>query len=122
MNEIDRYRIFIRDMFTCQNCGKRFSGWQGKLQIAHRIKQGEGTLDWIEGELEKRSCTRSRKWIQDNIIDHPDNTVTACSLACNDSFNLFYNRIEADKLLDKILNNVLIPISFLIPPTKRIAV
>lgn len=108
MNEIDRYRIFIRDMFTCQKCGKRFSGWQGNLQIAHRIKQGEGTLDWIEGEIERRSCTRSRKWIQDNIIDHPYNTVTACSLACNDSFNLFYNRIEADKLLDKILNNVLI--------------
>ena len=91
MNEIDRYRIFIRDMFTCKRCNKRFHGWQGKLQIAHRIKQGEGSINWIRGELRKRGIDKSDKWIEDKIIDHPDNVVTVCSLTCNDSFNIFYN-------------------------------
>jgi len=38
-----------------------------------------------------------------DILDDPDNLVTACSGSCNDSQNIFFNPVERDKLMDKIL-------------------
>jgi hypothetical protein len=104
VNETDRYRIFIRDMFTCQQCGKRV-GTRG--QIAHRIRQGVNTTEWIKMKLFLEGYEKSEKWIKDHIIDHPHNTVTTCCLACNGKMDITFNRIESEALLNRILDNVL---------------
>lgn len=105
MNYEDRMRIFVRDFFTCQCCGKpkRID----KLQIAHRIKQGSGTEKCIKNFLEVYYPEKDNtlKVIR-AIINHPDNLVTACCLECNDSFNIFFNEVERDKLLHSIIQRL----------------
>jgi len=95
-----RRKVFIRDFYTCQKCGKS-PGIAG-LQVAHRIKNGSGTIAWLKGILPKAS----EKWLQDNVINNPLNLATACCLECNDSFNIFFDEIESKKLLKKILLSI----------------
>lgn len=97
MNSETRMKVIIRDMYTCQRCGKQpsISG----IQVAHRIHDGKETM----AGLEDRFPERSRKWIQDNILDHPMNLVTTCSLSCNDSFNIWFDDMAVDKLLTAIV-------------------
>jgi len=95
-----RESVLIRDMYTCQRCHRA----TGNMQIAHRIKDGSGTIEW----LQKKFTDKKKGWLQDNIVDHPLNLVTACSLRCNDSFNIFNNEVERELLVKKIysLTNV----------------
>lgn len=100
-----RKQVLIRDFFSCQRCGKS-PGVNG-LQIAHRIKSGTGTEKYIQFYLE---TVQHQEWflkdIREKIIDHPLNLVTTCSLSCNDSFNIFNNPEERDRLINKILINL----------------
>lgn len=97
MNRETRMKVIIRDMYTCQRCGKQPS--INGLQVAHRIHDGEQSLDG----LQDRFPDKSRKWIKDNIIDHPLNLVTTCSLDCNSSFNIWFNDEAVDRLLTAIV-------------------
>lgn len=107
MKSETRVKIMIRDFFTCQKCYK-MPGMSG-LQIAHRIKSGKGTEKYIQFYLE---TVQHQEWllkeIREQIIDHPLNLVSTCSLSCNDSFNIFNNPEERDKLINEILSDLLV--------------
>jgi 5-methylcytosine-specific restriction endonuclease McrA len=104
MNRETRMKVIIRDMYTCQVCGKQPS--LTGLQIAHRIKSGKGTEKYIQFFLES-VCHKELflKEIREQIIDHPKNLVTTCSLRCNDACNIFNNQVERDKLIIELLQN-----------------
>lgn len=106
MNAEDRLNIFTRDNFTCQQCGKTL-GING-LQIAHRIKQGNGSEENIRKYIfYNHNLTMTLSWIRKNIINHPDNLVTTCCLKCNDKQNIFFKPVERDRLLKQIIDKVL---------------
>ena len=97
-----RRKVFIRDFFTCQRCGKT-----GGIHIAHRIKQGIGSEKYIQDYMfNKYNDYKPLSFIREFIINHPLNMVTVCSLKCNDSFNIFFNEVERDELLNKIINTL----------------
>lgn len=100
----DRFEIFQRDGFTCQCCG--YFGNMSNLSVAHRIKQGKGTLNFIKKFLAKNNIYYNNSFITDNMINHEKNVVVACRGACNDSFNIFFNPVERDKLLMEILGDL----------------
>ena len=100
-----REEVFIRDMYTCQKCGK--TPGQDGLQIAHRMHQGKQTENYIIGVINAEyGVSVSRKWVKDHVIDHPLNVATSCP-DCNSYFNLLFKRVEAKKLLDTILADVI---------------
>ena len=105
-------KVIIRDFYTCQRCGKS-PGING-LQIAHRIKSGSGTMEYVKNYLfycgDRWTKPLTDKEITNKIIDHPLNLVTTCSLAHNDSYNIFNNPIERDKLLEEILSDLLVDV------------
>ena len=103
----NKKKIFIRDFFTCQSCGG--SIYHRHPQIAHKIKQGKGSEDFISKWLLERGYDWSRKKIRDDVINHPFNVVTACSLKCNDAQNLFYKPVDRDILLLRILDDIINP-------------
>jgi len=106
MNRETRMKVIIRDMYTCQRCQKQPS--LAGLQIAHRIKSGSGTEKYIQNYLEEyHHVNLNKKEIIELIIDHPLNLVTTCSLRCNDSYNIFNNEVERDRLLTKIIELLL---------------
>jgi hypothetical protein len=98
--QLKRYEIFARDMFTCQYCGKSPGG--NKLQLAHRIRQGSGSVKVVQDFWSANYKEDITKKKAESIIDHPLNIVTTCSLKCNSKFNVFFNRIEVAKILKKI--------------------
>jgi 5-methylcytosine-specific restriction endonuclease McrA len=93
-----RQKVLIRDFYTCQVCGDT-PGPQN-LQIAHRMANTVEALDM----LEKMFPDRSRRWLQDNVLDHPHNLVTTCSLSCNDSCNILKKPVECAVVIDKIMS------------------
>jgi hypothetical protein len=101
----DKQKIFERDNYTCQRCGCTD---HSKLSIAHRIKQGEGTLNYIKKTLTRRNIFFADKVIIEKIINSPLNVVTACQQGCNDFYNIFNKPVERDKLLDDILKDIMI--------------
>jgi len=106
LNQDEYYSILVRDNFTCKQCGKT-PGISG-LQIAHRIKNGVGTENYIQNYYHLKhgfNFALSMKTIK-AIINHPDNLVTVCSLRCNDKQNIFYNPVERDELLLQIIDKV----------------
>ena len=104
---MNREEIFCRDFYTCRVCGKP-ARYYNSAQIAHCIKQGKGSEDYIMSFIwNEYQKDRSRKWIRDNIINHPDNLKLTCSLKCNDRCNIFNNPVEREKLLKSIIKKVL---------------
>lgn len=97
MNKDIRMYVIVRDMFSCQRCGKQPS--LNGLQIAHRIHNGKESMNGLKA----RYPEKDRKWIQDNILDHPLNLVTTCSLRCNDSYNIWFNDEAVEELLTAIV-------------------
>ncbi len=65
-----REAIFARDGWLCQNCLKPIRS--GQPQLAHRIPQTKAMI---------------AKWGAE-IIHHPDNMASACSLYCNAALDL----------------------------------
>lgn len=99
----ERKKIIIRDFWTCKTCGRRVD--QDKIQIAHKIRQGSGAEEHIQDWLIQEGYgLRTRKWIRENIINHPLNVCVTCSSYCNDMQNIFFNPIEVDHKLTEILN------------------
>jgi len=97
------HAIFARDQYICQCCGKHVSTFNTP-QIAHKIKSGKGSENHIASYIwEKYNKDRSKKWVKDYIIDNEMNLVSTCSLKCNDSFNIFFNPVERDALIDRII-------------------
>lgn len=104
---MNRQEIFSRDGYICQICGKPIRSY-GFEQIAHCIKQGKGSEDYVLSFIwNEYRKDRSRKWVKDNIINHPDNLKSVCSLKCNDRCNIFNNPVERDILLVKIIKKVI---------------
>jgi len=90
MNRLDkddiRRAIFKRDRWTCQNCRKSVYAC-GTPQLAHRIADTK----------------LNRKKYGNEIIDHLLNRWATCCLYCNGKMNIGFNRVESEKLADKIL-------------------
>jgi hypothetical protein len=93
-----RKKVLIRDFYTCQRC--EATPEPENLQVAHRMADTEEALNMLENMFPNYS----RRWMKDNIIDHPDNLVTTCSLECNSSFNILKNPVACAVLIDKIMS------------------
>lgn len=83
-DEEKRLEIFERDKWTCQVCGKWLR--EGVPQLAHRIAQTKANI---------------RKYGKE-VIHHPLNLVSVCSLRCNSACNIGFNRIECERLIGDI--------------------
>ena len=93
-----RELVFARDFYVCQKCGNNEN-----LGIAHRIKQGHGTINYIKKFVMKKYNLTLKKYQILEIINDPLNLVVACNGACNDSFNIFNKPVQRDELIIKIL-------------------
>lgn len=99
MTPDQRQEIFARDGYICKICGRHI--YNLHPQIAHRIKQGKQTINFLKKHkngLTDKQCI--------SIINHELNLVTTCSLKCNDKCNIFYNPVERDDLLNKIMKEL----------------
>jgi hypothetical protein len=97
-----RKKVFVRDFFTCRRCGKA-----GANQLAHRIHSGKESCRYIQNFISSRyGVDLTKTFINEDILNHPDNLVVACSLPCNDSFNIFYKPVQRDKLIIEIYESV----------------
>ena len=74
------------------------------MSLAHRIKSGKGTEEYIRKYIIRKHNKYLTKRQIDEIIDSRLNLVTACRGKCNDSFNTFNNPEARDKLIDEIWN------------------
>jgi hypothetical protein len=101
----NKRKIFIRDFFTCQTCHAPDS----YLHIAHKIKQGKGSEQFIKGWLATKGYDWSEKKIRDDIINHPYNVCTVCSPSCNDAQNIFFNTVAMENLLTDIIDDIINP-------------
>lgn len=96
---MNRQEIFSRDGYICQVCGKPIFNRQP--QIAHRIKQGKQTVNFLlklKKNLTIKQC--------ESIIHNRFNLVTVCSLKCNDACNIFFKPVERDELIKKIMQEL----------------
>lgn len=95
-----REQILARDLYTCQRC------WMApgieNLQIAHRIKQGSGSIKHIQLFWKIYFDRYISKNYAEEILHHPLNLVTTCSESCNSSFNIFFSPVKVEKLLKRI--------------------
>jgi len=98
-----RYNIFSRDFFTCQKCGA--TGHE-KLSMAHRIKSGKQSQNYIIQFIYDEYDVMINKKQADEILYNEKNLVTACRGNCNDSFNIFYKQEQRDFLIKKIWNGL----------------
>jgi 5-methylcytosine-specific restriction endonuclease McrA len=84
-----RDKIFRRDSYTCQRCGK--SVYEDSPQLAHRVSRNKMNLK------KYGSC----------VINHELNMVSVCSLRCNDSMNIGFNPVKTNELVEKIRDALL---------------
>lgn len=105
MTEETRLKVFARSGYTCEICGKPVSQY-GTAQLAHRIHKGKTAenhiLPFIWNTYQK---DRSRKWVQDYILESPLNLVPVCSIRCNDKANIFFKSVQRDELIKKIIES-----------------
>lgn len=80
-----RQEIFRRDEYTCQYCGESIYRF-GNPQLAHRISQ---------------SVMNVKRYGRE-VINHPLNMASVCSLRCNDAQNIGFSTKQADELAEKI--------------------
>ena len=82
----NRMRLMVERGCTCEVCGNHLD--YGNLQLAHRLPKSKGYLKKYGKE----------------VIHHPLNLATVCSLKCNDAVLLDpkTHPIEAQELIEKI--------------------
>jgi hypothetical protein len=100
-----KYEILARDFFTCQNpeCGKH--GEMETLQLAHCVKQGKQTEQYIYNYiLRKYNIELNKKDIR-KIMHDEKNLITSCP-KCNDLFNIYYKPELRDKKIDEIFKTL----------------
>jgi len=103
MNSEIRDSVFTRNNYRCEVCGLHVQHYN-TMQVAHKIKSGKGSeLHIMVYIWEKYRKDRSRKWVNDFILDNELNLSGVCSLKCNDSKNIFFKPLERDALIDKII-------------------
>jgi len=97
MTERDSYRIsetkkavFERDGYRCGHCGLSIYR-NGTPQCAHRIAATES----------------NKKKYGESVVHHISNLVATCSLFCNGKINIGFKTAEAEKLADKIRDELL---------------
>jgi hypothetical protein len=83
-----RLEIFKRDKFKC-HCGNAITRY-GTPQLGHRIKQSKCNLSKYGKE----------------IIHHPLNMTSCCSIACNARVDLGFKEELIRELVEKITKNV----------------
>jgi 5-methylcytosine-specific restriction endonuclease McrA len=81
----NRMELFDRDNWTCQICGEPILLY-GTPQAAHKIKQAKHFI---------------QKYGRD-IIHHPENIKSVCSLECNAKVDLGNNWAEIAELAERI--------------------
>ena len=99
-----KLEILTRDNFLCQKCGQ--SGYGNTLQLAHRVKQGSGTIKTIQNLIHKTYGADISKAKAKEIMHDELNLVTSCA-SCNDSFNIYFKTVQMEKLIIKIYRNIL---------------
>ena len=98
-----RDKVFLRDMFVCQVCGKHINRYSTP-QLAHQIKSGKGSERHITAYIwNKYQKDRSGKWATDFIIDNELNLLSTCGLDCNSRCNIFNKPVQRDELIDRII-------------------
>lgn len=98
-----RYEIFARDFFQCRRCG---ATGQEKLTLAHRIKSGVGSEEFLIKYFEAVYNISLQKKQARDILDHELNLVTACRGKCNDSMNIFFNPVKSVDLIKRIAEDL----------------
>ena len=102
---IDREHIFARDSYTCCNCGQPVL--KGQPQIAHRIKQGKGTENYLKKYIMSKYGIFAKPVLIKRIVHHEKNLRSTCCLSCNDAQNIFYKPEQRDRLVDEILEGIM---------------
>ena len=100
----NRRQVIIRDFFTCQSCGEPVR--MDKIQIAHKIHQGEESESHISNWLNGKGLSWSKNRIRESIINNENNVCVTCCSRCNDKQNIFFKPVERDALLEKILSGI----------------
>ena len=90
-----RLLVYGRDGWMCQRCGS-----PQNLTMAHKI--GKGNVDWVI-KYSRRHGLELTKTDAMQILNDPDNLVTACAGECNDFFNMAFKTVQAEHLLYMIL-------------------
>lgn len=87
--EEKRQEIFARDGYLCRECGRSVHAF-GTAQLAHRIAQ-----------------TKSNKAKYGlEVIHHPLNLASVCSLRCNDAQNIGFNPEACRELVEEIKKEI----------------
>ena len=82
-------KLFMRDGYKCQNCGRSIYTYSFP-QIAHCIAA---------------TVSNIKKYGKD-VINHPYNLKSVCSLKCNDAMNIGFSTKQADELAEKIKQEI----------------
>lgn len=82
--QLDRIDIFDRDEWTCQICGQPLM--TGVAQLAHRIGQRKQFVKLYGAE----------------VIHHPLNLLSVCSLQCNSAADISNRPAEVAQLVNEI--------------------
>lgn len=100
-----RKKVFARDMFTCRRCGNRK---QSVLSMAHRIKSGKGSVNYIKKYMMNNFRFSITKQEVQTILYHADNLIVACRGNCNDSYNIFNQPVNRDRLMIAIFRKAVL--------------
>ena len=87
--EEKRQEIFARDGYLCQECAKSIYVYNTP-QLAHRIAQTKGN--------------KAKYGLE--VIHHPLNLVSVCSLRCNDAQNIGFNPEACRALVEEIKKEI----------------
>lgn len=87
--EITRLKVFSRDNWRCVVCGNFIMN--DSPQIAHRINNNK---------------MYNRMYGKD-VLNHPDNLVSVCSLSCNHAVSIFGKHKLIEDLVEKIREKIL---------------
>jgi len=97
---LTKYELLQRDSFMCQNPKCNKIGNIDTLQIAHRVKQGSGSIKTVQNFIERKYNKVITKKQAKDIINDEQNVVIACPL-CNSGFNIYFKtKIMEQKIID----------------------